>query len=115
VVQFTVAVDGTISYDASLQGVLTGNGTNTLTIIGVTLNVDATALSQHDSTFTLDGVGSFSTAQVQSLQVLPGGNHTFQAGTTAMQLSIDVMDQLSFASIYDTIATGTGTNTLTLL
>jgi hypothetical protein len=114
-VQFTVNPDGTISYDPSLQGILTTSGPNMLTIHGETLEVDATALSQQDSTFSLDGFGAFSTAQVQFFQVLPGGNYSFQAGTTSMQFSLDAMDQLSFATIYDAIATGRGTNTLTLL
>jgi hypothetical protein len=114
-VQFSIANDATISYDPTLEGILTGAGTSALTVHGVTLNVDATALSQQDPTFSLDGVGSFSTAQVQSFQVLPGGSNTFQAGSTQMQFSIDVMDQLSFAAIYDAIAKGRGTNTLTLV
>jgi hypothetical protein len=57
-----LANDGTITWDPSLNGVLTSPGPNMLTVNGVTLNVDAPALSQLDSSFTLDGV-SFSTAQ----------------------------------------------------
>jgi hypothetical protein len=80
----------------------------------VTLNVDATALSQQATTFTLDGATSASTAQVQSFQVLPGGTNTFQAGATVMQFSIDALDMISFATIYDAIAHGRGGNTLIL-
>ena len=42
---FTVHADGTIDYDPALEGVFTGRGTRALGIRGVTVQVDARALS----------------------------------------------------------------------
>jgi hypothetical protein len=53
VIVFTLNADQTVSYDASLEGIFTGNGTNTLTVHGVSVTIDATALSQQTSTYTL--------------------------------------------------------------
>ena len=51
---FTINGDGTVSYDASLEGVFTGAGTTMLGIVGRTVSVDATELQR--SGFYLDDV-----------------------------------------------------------
>src|SRR5262249_9569105 len=44
-VKFFVAADGTVDYDQSLDGVLSGRYTTTLRVKGVTIQLDATALA----------------------------------------------------------------------
>jgi hypothetical protein len=45
IVRFTVNMDGMVAYDASLEGILSGRGTNTVTVHGVTVTIDTRALS----------------------------------------------------------------------
>jgi hypothetical protein len=113
ILHFTLLANNTVSYDPALEGNLTGNSTPTLTIHGVTLTVDATALSSQTSTFALAGVGIFSTTQPQTFQVL-AGTLSFQAGTLQFTFTISTQDQLSFDPSLDNQLSGRGTNTLTV-
>ncbi len=40
-VDFTVGADGTVGYDPSLQGILTGEGTGTLGVVGAAITIDS--------------------------------------------------------------------------
>src|SRR5262249_58144163 len=44
-VQFTLGADGTVGYDPSLQGILSGAGTSTLTVVGRSVTVDTRGTS----------------------------------------------------------------------
>jgi hypothetical protein len=119
-VHFQVNPDGTVSYASSLDGVFTGNGTaaSPLLLEGVTLQIDATAISSQVAYYAVATAGGLSTAQVQTLHVLPG---TFQLTAGSEQLVFSLTAQpdgsygLSYDSSLDGMLTGRGTRRLTLL
>jgi hypothetical protein len=111
---FTLNANGSVSYDPSLEGILSGSGTNSLVVNGVTLNIDATALSPQVSTITLYGVGSLSTAQPQTVVVLPGEG-VINNGTMDISYAISAQDSLDYDASLDDVVSGSGSNTLKLL
>jgi hypothetical protein len=113
VVEFTVAADGTVGYDPSLQGPLTGNGTSTLVVAGATFTIDATALSPQLATFNIAGVGNLATDTVQTITVLPG-TVSFQAGTLQFVFTISTQDALDYDPSLDNVLSGSGTSQLTV-
>jgi phenolic acid decarboxylase len=70
--------DGTIDYDASLNGIYGGRGTTTLTVNGLAVTVDATPLSEQQ--MQLVGVTSFDSKTVQHVTVTPGSYDIYTAG-----------------------------------
>ena len=116
---FTIANDGTISYASSLAGVFTGNGTaaSPLVLEGVTIQIDAMAISGQVSSIQV-GTVSLSTGAVGTLHVLPG---TFQltAGSEKLTFSVTLQPDgtygLSYDSTLDGVLTGRGTRRLKLL
>jgi hypothetical protein len=74
---FSVSNTGTVSYDPSLQGVLTGSGTSTLRVNGAPITIDATALSLPQ--LGLDIQIDFASAAPLSATVLPGIQYLYSA------------------------------------
>jgi hypothetical protein len=110
-VDFQVNADGTVDYDRALDGVLSGRGTSTLIVGGVTLTIDATALSPLTATFTVVGLSTMTTAQAQTVTVLPG-DLGFEAGTLAFDFTISAQDVLDYDPSLNGRLSGRGTNTL---
>lgn len=85
-VPFIVGDDGHITYDPSLDSVLSYDGAaspRTLTILGAQVRIDATALSETE--FALLGLnainwstGKIQTTQAPPMQLLPGGGYQFR-------------------------------------
>jgi hypothetical protein len=114
-VQFSVALNGSISYAAKLQGILSGNGTQALTVLGRTIQIDATALSQRNiPTFQIAGVGSFSTSQIQTVTLLPGAV-TFEDATSELAFTVTLSGTVDYAHILDGQFGGRGTRRLVIL
>jgi hypothetical protein len=114
-VQFTLALDGSISYAAKLQGILSGNGTRALTVLGRTIQIDATALNGRNiPSFQILGVGSFSTSQIQTVTLLPGPA-TFQDATSEFAFTVTLSGTVDYAHILDGQLGGRGTRRLVLL
>ncbi|HUS28813.1 MAG TPA: Ig-like domain-containing protein [Kofleriaceae bacterium] len=67
-VAFSVAIDGTVNYDASLAGVFAGSGTTTLKANGVLVNVTSQLSSQHQTITYVNLPNQTSYA----IRVLPG-------------------------------------------
>jgi hypothetical protein len=80
-VSFSVAPDGTVAYDPSLDGILGGRSTSTLDVNGRTITVDATALSLSYLVLGSDNTDYFRTAASFRVTVLPG--HQYLAGYDA--------------------------------
>jgi titin len=82
---------------------------------GETIHMDAQALSQVSSTFTTLDVGTFDATAVQSFTLLSGWEQ-FQAGDMTVAFSAELFDVVDFDAFVNAgIATGRGTDTLTLL
>jgi hypothetical protein len=95
--------------------ILEGRGTSALTVKGETIHIDARALSATSPTFTLAGIGTFDATQVQSFTLLPGWEQ-LQVGDLTVDFSAELFDVVDFDPfLYSGVATGRGTDTLTLL
>src|SRR5262249_37664896 len=89
---FRVAADGTVWYDAALEGALTGLGTHDLTVQGREVSIDFSGLNTRS--FWVDGVRTYGTS-VFSAWLLPG-RHTFWADAgSAFSFDLDSRGILS--------------------
>jgi hypothetical protein len=115
-VTFTVNNNGTLDYANSLafSDILEGRATNTLTVKGETIHIDARALSATSPTFTLAGIGAFDATAVQSFTLLPGWEQ-LQIGAVTVDFRAELFDVVDYDPyLYAGIASGSGTDTLTL-
>lgn len=87
---FRVEYDGTIRYDAALEGALTGAGTNTLNVIGRTVTLDASALGLPG--IWIDGVAVSGAQQDLPVNLLPGAHSLFSHGTSGNSYTFTVAD-----------------------
>jgi predicted outer membrane repeat protein len=110
-VAFTVAADGTVDYDASLNPVLSGRGTTTLTVHGVSLTIDASALGtlQNPTPLYLDGVLQAATAVRVTL--LPGVHYFASYGGAGQSFTVADDGALSLTNALNGSVSG---NTLTI-
>jgi RHS repeat-associated protein len=117
-VGFSVASDGTITYDGSLEGVLSGNGTKTLTVHGRRITLNATALSQPTITVPTFGTPlSINTQSPASLVLVPATGYGIGVGTrlTAnFAFDLDLSGNVHISPSYALVATGDSTPALTL-
>src|SRR5262249_45487466 len=111
---FAVGLDGTVSNDPSLEGIFTGIGTRTLTIHGVSVTVDARALSLAD--MVVDSQIITKTQQPYTLTVLPGGNTIADPTGSGEHVSFTIKTDgtVDYDTALEGILTGRGTNTLTV-
>ena len=105
VVYFTVADDGTIDYDASLDGVLTGRGTNTLTVQGAAVQIDASALP--GSYLALDYVAYDGDAPIDA-RLLPGSHFFSTYGGAAVYFTVANDGTIDYDASLDGVLTGRG-------
>jgi hypothetical protein len=110
---FSVAANGTVGYDSSLEGILTGAGTAALTVHGVTVTVDATRLSTAD--VLVDNLQEHTSAAF-SFTALPGNYllKDFSNQSTPMTFSVGASGTIGYDSSLEGILTGTGTAALTV-
>ena len=114
VADFTVNPDGTVSYASALQGVLTGQGTSTLGVVGAAVTIDATALSASVPKVSVDGVLE-STAAPFTLTLLPGAQDLEStSGTGVVDFAINDDGTVSYATSLASELSGQGTKTLVI-
>ncbi len=118
---FTVADDGTVDFDPTLDGFLSGRGTSTLVVDGFTVNIDATALSA--PSFGISGNGSGSrriadpvdSTMILTLTLVAASNYVFcdvTCGTNTFNFSVENDGTVGFDSALDGFLSGRGTSTL---
>jgi hypothetical protein len=112
-VTFTVAEDGTVGYDPTLEGALTGAGTDTLGIVGRTIIIDATALTvggdlNFSNTFRTDA--PFTATVLPGPQLLRQGLYSSVTFTVANDGTVDYSNPLALSDALE----GRGTMMLTL-
>jgi hypothetical protein len=113
-VQFTVAADGTVNFDPSLSGVLSGRGTTTLVVNGVTVTVDATRLSVPLLLLNTNQVNEKTSAPF-TITALPGLATLSEYYTGAVvQFTITANGTVSYDPSLEGVLTGAGTSTLTI-
>ncbi len=110
---FILNPNGTDSYDQALEGVLTGAGTGTLTVRGVTVTIEATALSVQ--ALVLDNSLAVPTAAPFVFTGLPG-NYTLvaPASATAIVFTIESNGTIDYDPRFDNFLSGRGTSRLVI-
>ncbi len=117
-IPFTIASDGTVSYDASYAGQLSGQGTQTLTITGIPFTLN----SQLSPTqLTLGGQGTQLTSGVNQLCLLPGAHAVYyysdlQSGSVVplyFVFTLNADGTVAYDPSFATVLSGQGTQTLT--
>jgi hypothetical protein len=111
---FTVANNGTVSYDPVLVQTLSGQGTPNLVVNGDTVHIDATVLNGVESTFALAGIGSYPITTVPQLTLMPGWEN-FSTTTVTFNFHVDEFSRIDYDPVYDSVVTGRNTDTLMLL
>jgi hypothetical protein len=109
VTTFTVNANGTVAYDATLEGSLTGNGTTALAVIGRAVALDASALGV--ASVSLDGVAHAATAQF-SVNLLPGQHTLTTNGTDVTSFTVNADGTISYDPLLQGALTGSGTTSL---
>ena len=113
---FEVTEADTIGYEAAKEPFFDGSGTSQLTLVGFSINIDATALGSSD--FSLGGVGLFSTNAVHSVIMLPGGppagDKSFGHSDATFLFEVQENGLLEYAVSLNAFVSGRGTNTLTV-
>ena len=121
--EFTVQADGTVAFDAALDGYVTGGGTSNLTVTGLNISIDATQLDA--AQFQVIGVGEFpsTVVTVPPLRVIPGDyrfriNGGFDTTNIDFVVNADGTDPdgvIDFAPALDAYVAGRGTSTLEVI
>lgn len=116
-VAVTITTAGKAQYDPALEGVLTGNGTSSLTVRGRTISVDARALTPPELGL-LSVTPPFPTSAVKSLTLLPGAYAViYNAGfpiALSTNFTVDVDGHVDYATQLDGAVDGRGTTALKL-
>lgn len=108
----SVTSQGTVDYDAALDGFVAGRGTGTLRVFGYRITIDATALGQGD--FTLNFPEGNGTNSVPKTFTLIPGAYTFNSGFS-LNFFVSGNGTVDYESFLDPFLSGRGTSTLVVL
>jgi sugar lactone lactonase YvrE len=111
-VSFTLNADGTVGYDQSLEGILTGAGTSTLVVHGRTVTIDARASGV--STLNVDNALTASTSTPITFTGLPGPVSLIdsQGSGAKVTFTLNPDGTLDYDHSLDIVLSGRGTTTL---
>jgi hypothetical protein len=114
IVHFTINADGTVSYNPALEGILTGAGTQTLTVRGVTVTIDTRPLSE--GILLLDDATYTHSDALTTFTGLPGPLYLLDAyGAGALvRFTLNPDGTVTYDPALEGILTGAGTQTLTV-
>jgi hypothetical protein len=111
-VPFTVTDTGRVSYDASWQGILTGDGSTTLAVHGFPITLDTTDLDYVDVEILGGAGGTYQ--PVRTRKLLPGTHAMVVAYLgNAIPFTVTRTGQLAYAADLEGLITGAGGTTLT--
>jgi len=121
-VGFTVTAQGTVDYDASLNALLSGRGSSSLTLLGLTVTIDAQGLSSTSGVLLASiPLTNDDWISLRTLRLLPQTGYLVQQGSGVVcDLTFTLGRDGTFS--YDPVAdvarggclAGAGTSTLTL-
>ena len=116
---FTLGIDGMLDFDASHDGYASGRGTSTLTVVGLPLTIDATALSHPDFNMLSGGAGSGLSSLVSTFRLLPTTGYplVFQSPASTLNLfpfTFSTNGTVDYDLSHDAYVSGRGTSTLTV-
>ncbi|MFQ5719757.1 MAG: hypothetical protein ACE5IK_09410 [Acidobacteriota bacterium] len=114
---FNVDLAGHIDYDGEFDPFLSGRGTDTLTVVGYPVQIDATSLSNSDFRIP-DAFGlrdtNLPTAMVQPLQLVPA-KYKFLVGAAQVadfRWEVDRTGAIQYDAVFDGFLGGRATDTL---
>jgi hypothetical protein len=117
---FTLGNDGTLDFDSSHDAYVSGRGTATLTVAGLPLTIDATALSHSAFNILAGEAGGGQSSQVTTLRLLPTTNgfplsfHSPPSTGNSFAFTFSTSGTVDFAASLDLYVSGRGTGTLTI-
>jgi hypothetical protein len=106
---FTVNADGTVDYDASLDGALAGRGSSYLHATGRSVALDISALGL--SSANIDGIWR-DLPGATSLQMMPGTHYLYVQGTVTY-FTVNADGTVDYDASLDGTLSGRGTRALT--
>jgi hypothetical protein len=116
-VVFSVQDGGIVNYHATLEGILLGQGTGALNLLGAPITIDATALGAEQ--FSIGGVGTFQTSTTQPLQLLPNIDalhaYSFASFVFNFAFVVTVAGTVDYNSLLDSQLSGRGTALLAVV
>jgi hypothetical protein len=110
IVAFSVDNSGAVDYDPSLNGMLSGRGSSNLVVNGVTVKIDARALTTPD--LLLNYAVNFATACPFSATLLPGVQSLLPVNGGPVAFSVNNSDAVDYDPSLNGVLSGRGTSTL---
>ncbi len=107
---FTVTTDGHVDYKPELRGRLTGSGTSTLAIHGLTLTLNTAEVDYADN--TINGIGWQGRQAIRTYKLLPGPHDIITYGNIKIPFTFTPQGTVTYPA--DVRGTLTGENTSTL-
>jgi len=112
-ISFQIATNGTVAYDPASEGILSGNGTNSLVVHGSTITVDARQLASPE--FLIRDITWFlSKDSIRTFNLLPGNYH-LTSSTVSFDFAIIIPGIVQIADSLFAKVGGNGTNQITIL
>lgn len=116
-VEFEITAVGTVDYDTSLEGILLGQNTSTLTVIGLPVTIDATSIDYQ--VVHLNQFGGHAIGSPLTFRLLPGAQSYFfvtgAPGAPSFVFTLDADGTIDYNAALDDFVTGRGSSTLTCL
>jgi hypothetical protein len=111
--EFEVTDAGLVSYGAAKEPFFDGLGTVQLTLVGYSIDIDATVLTA--GTYSIGGIGGFPSATIGTFTFLPGLK-SIQDGTAgAHEFEVTEAGLISYGAAKEPFFDGLGTSELTLV
>jgi hypothetical protein len=116
--QFSVLNDGMLAFDAALDPIVGGRGTNALSVSGFPITIDATARGAIRFNISFNGVGGtdFPATVAAGFTVLPG-SYSFCAPSSnnCFEFAVTIAGTLDYSPALDACVLGRGTDRLTVI
>ena len=111
--EFEVTDAGLVSYVAAKEPFFDGLGTAQLTLVGYSIDIDATVLTA--GTYSIGGIGGFPSETIGTFTFLPGLK-SIQEGTGGVhEFEVDETGLVSYVAAKEPFFDGLGTSQLTLV
>jgi hypothetical protein len=113
---FAITPEGLLEFDGTLDGFVSGRGTDTLVVTGFPITFDATALGSGFFVIQSGAAGVGETETLTALSLLPG-NHRFQEFPTgvAFDFMVSLAGTVDYGMSLDDVLLGRGTSLLVVL
>ena len=108
-VYFQTDSAGTIDYDPSLEGILSGRGTTALRVNGAAVTIDASTLTS--DYLSMDYMAQDKSSPINA-RLLPGSHSLVTHGGSVAYFTVTNSGKVDYDTALEGIITGSGTSTL---